>query len=307
LLHVYQTLNYLVLGDLDAARVEVLQIDLDVRRLDPETGRAPHGGDAFARYLSGLVFEARGEWSDAMIAYRKALAAYDGWQMEVPAGLGDSLVRLADHLGIMDERDRYQARFGIEHWVPVTGGERAGELIIVLHRGLAPFKYEASVPVLDPGTGQLYRLSLPQLRLRTPRSATFHARVGGRQVQGQSVERVSASARRTLDAEMPGLIGRAISRNMAKRRMTKEAGRDNDLLGVMVNIAGFVAEQADTRSWRTLPDHIQLARIPLPPGEYEVELTLDNGTGQAIDRRAYSRIALRSNEKAFLSWHPIAP
>src|SRR5690606_12242036 len=63
-LHVMQALNHLERGDWDAARVEVLQIDLLLRRL--HGGEAANGVDAFARYLSGMVFEGLQEHDDAL-------------------------------------------------------------------------------------------------------------------------------------------------------------------------------------------------------------------------------------------------
>ena len=75
LLHVFAALNYLELGDLNGARVEILQLDLRLRALvEDDEKLLPQ--TAFARYFSGLVFEAGGERADAMIAYRKALEAY---------------------------------------------------------------------------------------------------------------------------------------------------------------------------------------------------------------------------------------
>ncbi|MGD8575164.1 MAG: hypothetical protein PVJ40_09465, partial [Gammaproteobacteria bacterium] len=55
LVHVYEGLNYLQMQDPDSARVEAQQIDILLNRVAPDTGRAPHGGDGFARYLSGII------------------------------------------------------------------------------------------------------------------------------------------------------------------------------------------------------------------------------------------------------------
>jgi hypothetical protein len=57
-LHILQALNHLELDNWDGARVEALQIDLLLQRA--YGGSAPQGGDAFARYLSGIIFEGLG-------------------------------------------------------------------------------------------------------------------------------------------------------------------------------------------------------------------------------------------------------
>jgi len=73
----YLALNYLERGQLDAARVEALQVDLLLReKAQKITLASPYAEDAFARYLAGIVYEDEGEWSDAMISYRKAYEAY---------------------------------------------------------------------------------------------------------------------------------------------------------------------------------------------------------------------------------------
>src|SRR5262245_8078944 len=73
----YLALNYLERGQLDAARVEALQVDLLLReKAQKTTIVSPYAEDAFARYLTGIVYEDEREWSDAMIAYRKAYEAY---------------------------------------------------------------------------------------------------------------------------------------------------------------------------------------------------------------------------------------
>ena len=76
LVHVYQGLNFLQLGQPDSARVEAAQVDDLLKRLYPNTDAAPDGSDAFPRYFTGLVYEDLGEYSDAMIAYRQAYQAY---------------------------------------------------------------------------------------------------------------------------------------------------------------------------------------------------------------------------------------
>jgi len=108
MVHVFAALNYLELGQPEAARVEVLQIDLLLRQLAERAPEPALGVDPFARYLSGMIFEALGEDSDALIAYRKALEAYRLQQpltgLAVPAALQADLLRLTRRLGLADEQ-----------------------------------------------------------------------------------------------------------------------------------------------------------------------------------------------------------
>jgi hypothetical protein len=84
LLHVYKALNYLEMGEADAARVEALQIDIKLRQYARRIAKTKYIEDAFARYIAGLIYEDHGEWSDAMIEYRRAYEAYEQYIRAVP-------------------------------------------------------------------------------------------------------------------------------------------------------------------------------------------------------------------------------
>ncbi|HWP94147.1 MAG TPA: hypothetical protein VNL72_00215 [Gammaproteobacteria bacterium] len=304
LLHVYQALNHLELGDPHAARVEALQVDLILRRLYPATERAPHGGDAFARYLSGLIFEALGEEDDAMIAYRHAYQSYLAGSRAVPRDLQRRLLRFAARLGLQDELRAYRKRFGNME-VAVGGTDDNGELVLVLSSGLAPLKVEHSVMTQDPATGRLYRISLPQLVPRPPAVSAMRVVAGGVSARSEQVEDVARSALDTLAAQIPALTARAIARNVARdyaaRKVGEEHGQGFELL---VSFAGAAIEQADTRAWTTLPDHIELATLSLPAGRHDVEVELLGAAG-VVERRRFTGVEIPAGSLRFLSIHSV--
>jgi len=80
LVHLYMALNYLELGQRDEARVEALQVDIKLREIAEKFPESKFTEDALSRYLTGMIYEELGEWSDAMIAYRKAYEAYQKYQ-----------------------------------------------------------------------------------------------------------------------------------------------------------------------------------------------------------------------------------
>lgn len=305
LLHVYQALNFLEQGQLDSARVEALQIDLALRRLDSTDARARDGEDAFARYLTGLIYEAREEWSDAMIAYRLAAGAYEASNQPLPLSLRRALLRLTDYLALTDEHAAYRERFDPIEWQPLRELRTQGELVLLVHRGLLPIKYEQSVTTQDAETGQLYRIALPALRRKPPQGIGFTAISGERVAQGEQVEAVHWLAQRSLERQLPGLTARAIARNVAKHYATKRVREENPLLGLAINIAGAVAERADTRSWRSLPDRIELARLPLPPGEHIVMVRFHGLDGGLIAEEVLPPLTLGAGEKRFISLHRV--
>ncbi len=299
MLHVFQALNHLQLGDLDSARVEALQIDLGLRRIDPLRNEAPHGGDAFARYISGVIFEANEDWSDAMIAYRKAYQAYQRHNAPVPGDLQRSLVRLADHLELDDERDELARAFGITAWTPVSELRRRATVLLVVQDGLAPRLRDESLLVQDPGSGQLIRVALPSLHRRPSSMSGAVLSANGQQAPVETAERLSDISDQWLQRQMPLLIARAASRNVARYQATRQVREESPLLAVLVNVVGAVMDNADTRSWRTLPDRIQVARLHLPPGEHTLVTELRGPRGV----RDEETIRLRAGQLVVLNRH----
>ncbi len=289
LLHVYQMLNFLERGDLDGARVEALQIDLGLRRVDPGSGAAPDGGDALARYLSGIVFEAAGEESDAMIAYRYAYRAYQRQSKAVPRDLQQSLVRLTDALDLHDERDEYTAAFGITAWTPQRELRRHAQVVLLIHDGLAPRLQDESLLVAAPNSGHLVRVALPSLHRRPSGLSGARLSANGTQASAEVVEWPADVMGHWLQRQMPILIARATSRNVARYQATRQVERESPLIAFLLNIAGAVADNADTRSWRTLPDRVRLARLYLEPGTYELGVDIPGRT--AGSRREELRLA----------------
>ncbi len=281
LLHVYQMLNFLEQGNLDAARVEALQIDLGLRRIDPRAGAAPDGGDALARYLSGIVFETAGEDSDAMIAYRYAYRAYQRQGKAVPRDLQQSLVRLADALDLQDERDKYAAEFGITAWTPQRELRRRAQVLLLVHDGFAPRLQDESLLVAAPDSGHLIRVALPSLHRRPSGLTGARVSANGSQATAEVVEWPADAMDQWLQRQIPMLVARAAGRNVARYQVTRQVEQESPLVAFLLNIAGAFADNADTRSWRTLPDRIRLARLHLEPGVYDLHVELPGRTAGA--------------------------
>jgi len=278
LVHVMQALNFLQQDDLEAAQVEARQIDLTLRRL--ETGSNPRlfGADAFPRYLSGIVFEAARQYSDAMIAYRKAYQAYTkdaSVAGPVPEDLQAALVRLAMRMDLIDEAAVLRRRFG-DGAVAEQPRPGDGQLVFVLLAGLAPTKRERSF-MAYAGPDALVRVSLPYYQPRPPGRGAVEMTAGGRSVTAERVTSVSDIAQSVLEERIPALVARAGARNLVKNVTAAQLGKESAGLGLFVRIAGLFLEGADTRSWRTLPDHFRLARMRLPAGRYDVTVRASSG------------------------------
>jgi len=312
----YLALNYLERGKLDEARVEALQVDVLLRDKGQKTTIVkPYEEDAFARYLTGIVYEDEREWSDAMIAYRKAYEAYEkqlkAFGVEIPETLKHDLIRLADRMGLTDEAKKYREEFGIKDTMSEAELLKLGEVILTVHAGLAPIKRERSTTLPNPATGRILRIALPQYRSRgQPLAYATLAADATHEAKTSRVENIDAIAEKTLDAEMPLITARAIARMAAKDTIAGVAGASggsNDsggaaLIGLLVNVAAVATERADTRSWFTLPGEIHLARLALPPGDYKIKLTLYGEKQPVLDTEEI-KVTLGRGEKKYLSRH----
>lgn len=313
MLHIYAALNYLELDQIDSARVEVLQVDTRLRSFIEDEPDNPLSFDPFARYLSGIIYEDLGEWSDAMIAYRKAYNAYQShqhlYQIDIPEQLKESLILLSDKIGLNAERKKYEETFNLKLADLKSLNSKQTELIFTFHNGLAPIKKEHSLQLLAPGTGRLVRISLPAYYERRNIVSKLRVKIENNQDYTRTTElteNISRLAIKTLEDHMPAITARSLARAAAKDKMASDAGESSPLFGLFVNIAGFATERADTRSWLTLPAEIQTARLAIPQGKHTLLVELLNHNNQIILQKKIENIQTDKKRKHYLSFHWVA-
>ncbi len=292
LLHLYEALNYLQLGQFDEARVEALQVNLRLAALadDEEdlSERQRYRDDALAHYLAAVVFEVTADWSDALIAYRRAYDVYRQYQklfaVPPPLSLKLALLRLTQYMGLTEELRRYQQRFAIQHWPSQREYRAQADLLFLLHNGLVPAKQESFVYHFSPEAKQMVRIALPYYEKTRPAIAFARLRIPGfAAVKSEVVEDIGAIARQTLAENLPVILVRAMARAVIKWKAAHELGKEQgDMAALVANIAGLVTERADTRNWLTLPEQIQMARLLLPAGEYDLTIELLDRQGGIV-------------------------
>ncbi len=310
LLHIGAMVNYLALGETGAARVEALQVDLRLRELADRHSTPLFQTDGFARYMTGVVYEAHGELDDALIAYRKAHEAYQAHQeyypFPIPEQLKRDLLRLTRELGRKEEYRRYRQLF--DDVAEEVDGSETGEVIFLLHNGLAPMKREKSIMEMIPKSQQLVRVSLPYyLEEADHRAHRARVVVGEASAVSEPVEDVRAIAKATLAEHTPAIVARAVARAMAKHELSRKAKKENAVAGMVTNLAGVLTEVADTRSWMSLPSEYQLARLRLPPGHYSATVEWLGPEDRLLARHDAVSIEVKARQKTFLTDYWIPP
>ena len=282
LLHAYMAMNYIQLGQLDSARVEMLQANVKMM----EWGDEPEE-DAFLRYLEGIIYESLGEYDSALISYRKAYIVYKekgGSQYPFASTeLKKDLLRLLAWQGLWGEYKSYKKEFDMEDYTPVKASDEFGELVVVLNNGLAPIRSEAAIPIFSSEVQQNLRVAFPVYRQAKKSLYASRVSVNDKQYMMETVEDIDALARYSLEQAMPGTMARATARAVVKYNTQHTANDSSALAGLLMTITNLVTERADTRSWTTLPQEIELRRIRLPVGEHQIQVQMLNTAGQVVD------------------------
>jgi hypothetical protein len=101
--------------------------------------------------------------------------------------------------------------------------------------------------------------------------------IDGRQNRLIAVNSITDMSLRTLRDDMPGIIQRTTYRAfLAADVQATDNRRDPSKASYVTHWDGF--EQADTRTWRTLPNLTQVLRLRLKKGEHAITLPHVNNT-----------------------------
>ena len=305
LLHAYMAMNYLQLGELDSARVEMLQADVKMM----EWGEQPEE-DPFVRYFAGMIYEALGEDDQALVSYRKARDVYvatrDKQRLDVPLMLKKDLLRLLAGQGLWDEYRAMKSEFGLEDHQPVELGDNAGGLVVLLSSGLAPIRTETSIMTYSAEVQANVRIAFPVYETDPRPANRARLKIRSKRIDLETVENIDGIARAALDAKMPLVMTRAIARAVIKYQSQKKANEQDALAGFLLTVTNLATERADTRSWTTLPREIQMARVMLPAGVHDATIDVVNAAGAVIDTIDV-RVDIAPGEHSFLTRHWVAP
>lgn len=210
---------------------------------------------AFSHYLAGYIYEALNEPSLAAPGYRKAIE------------LRPDIKMLEEGLNGLGKRSR-------------TLKTNQSDVLFVLETGSTPARKSVSipVPVTVKGTFVLTPISFPVIQSAPAVYVPGTIEIGGQPVQISSITNLDAMSRRALRDDMPGIIVRSVVRAAVKGAMQKEVNdRAGPLGGLLVSIASVVTEQADERTWRSLPAQIAIGRATLNQGTHTVRILTPQG------------------------------
>lgn len=279
-IHTMLAMSFLKEGNLSAARVEARKINSRLNEINASYKKKnQYQEDAFGRYLAGLIYEARGEWDDAIIDYKKALQTYENdyrryFRTSPPRNLVQSLANLLNYRSRTTELRKLRKSYP---WVRAQNNQhRFGEVLVIHQLGAIAIKQRNEFVI--PFGKDILRFSFPIIR---PKSSYNFGRTGirlaGRPFQKAAiVQNMDEIAAQTLEDRRGRLLAKAGARLILKSQVRQNVEKQfGGLAGLLVNVAGAVTETADTRQWSLLPSVYSITRIRLGTGRHDLKIYSD--------------------------------
>lgn len=158
-------------------------------------------------------------------------------------------------------------------------GSDEGMVAVLYEQGFVQPREEFSLPI--PTVHGVFSVAFPTYAISSkPRPDSLRVLDSASQPLGETVvlADVGGLAAKDLKERMPGMLVRQTLRATAKYNMQKQANDNFGLLGSLsTQIYNLVSEQADRRSWLSLPAYAQATRFHLPQGEHVLVLSTPAG------------------------------
>jgi len=305
LVHLYMASNYLDMGDLDSARVEVLQSQVKMDEWGEPKDEMP-----FMRYFSGMIYEMLGEEDSAAVSYRKAVDAYkntyDKHYVKVPLQLKHDLLRVLSNMKLWDEVEFYKNQLNLKNY-EVKEQSNDGSLVVILGNGLVPQREQSVFQTWAPELAYNIRVAVPAYKRPPALVNKARIRIHNQAVEMGTVSNLDGLARAALEENIHTITARAIARAVVKKKTEKQVGERAGPLGELATmVVNFSSEIADTRCWNTLPQQFEFARLNLPEGDYSLAIELLNPAGYMVDV-IYENVSIKRGQLSVISKHWTSP
>ena len=216
------------------------------------------------------------DYESALVEAKQALEVYD----EYPDSLKDdyftrALIALCfENMNLPDdariEYERLAEAMGRPDLRPGPVARGKGELVLFIGQGYVPTK--ESIETVLP----------PSIRISIPRYADSHPplpvsiRSDCKELTPlQITTDLGYVARKSLDDRAAQYLTRQTLRAGVKESIAHEVGKKSEFAEALVRTVLFLSEEADTRSWETLPESFSLVRITLDPGIHDLVISTE--------------------------------
>ncbi len=312
-INVFKAICFLRLNNFDDAYVEIKKItdklkEFDVYyeeyvqslnvaedakfKIDPK--KLDYYNNVLANYISHLIFRAEGDYDDSRISLEQLNDAWDTYS------------------------DVYD--YSKPSAVTETGSERGTFLNVLAFAGPAPIKKSIGArittfndfivisdpteyhiqPIPIPGikSGWNFKFAFPEIVEEGTEVYDIEVWVDSTHIGNlELLENMCNVAEKTFQSEKNVIFFKTIMRALAKgiassalgRTVKKEAGGGflGDLAALATNIAVDLTENADLRSWRTMPGYSFTAEFEIEPGVHDIEIRFVDMNRKLLAKRKY--------------------
>jgi hypothetical protein len=239
--------------------------------------------DSFSHYFSAFVYESKGEWDNALIEYRSALNNLIAAEKTEKNSLNEAKEIILKALGRLAEyRNRTDILGQIKQispnlkWENQEKFQSKSEVFIVYESGLSPIKVPETKTI--PTGKTTVTISFPKYEIQPYKSHManifIHNQLVTQTVKMEDIGKMAVQAledRRIKD--MAKMITRVLAKTAAAQKLADHDDAASNLAGMALGFINSKTEVADTRSWTSLPDTIQIARITIEPNkETEIQI-----------------------------------
>ncbi len=276
LVHTYSVMNFLKMEKWEDALIECK------RALKKLSRSSLPNSQPFTNYLAGICYEIMGEYDDARIEYKKVRKACPG----IPF-LQHDLKRISD----------------------MPKPCHKSEFICFIQIGKSPIKHP--VEMFIPPDKRFVIPEYQRREYRGRRTLVMAARIcppagAGKAQASQSSKSylltdLETLAKKTIRERTGREITREIARLAAKEKVSREIEeRSSEAAANLARIGFMLAESADTRSWQTLPAKLEIARLSLDAGTYDVRVQFLDANNTLLEETLFKQVRAEPGEKVFL-------
>ena len=287
LINTYLAIDYLMLGDLENALVEARRVNQKLKKYS-RLCECDYKLNPFSIYLSGIIYEMNGQPDEAYIDYKKVYQLVPEFPL-----LKMDLQRTSRWAGIDPAGQNWRTTFGQGAYPAVLAGDY-GELMVFFESGLSPKKHEETRVI-----------AIPVYHKRPTRISYAKVYVDGKYYQQTYIlNDIETTAIRQLEEKMLRILAKQGLITAGKVALAHQIGKEtkSPLAGHLALMLLYATNKADTRSWLSLPQNIQLARIPLAPGSHQITLKLydhNNVLAKSVD---FGNIIIKNRAKHFINY-----
>ncbi|MCB5260456.1 MAG: hypothetical protein LHW48_08315 [Candidatus Cloacimonetes bacterium] len=328
-INVFKALNFLEMGNLESAMVEVRRVDEKLSLLEQKYARIAKEMDldseakikfkssrgrfhssALARYLSMVLYQTNNYHDDARIDFNNVQYAFASqpelYPFSAPKIIEPKLDTKGHVLRVLSFVNRGPYKRPLEMHVHTSK-----DLLII---GTANNDIDIdTIPWEGIDEGYYFKFAIPYLEDRERKIGRVDlVTADGKRYTLKKLEDMSLIARRSYELKEPMIIFKSVSRTVLKglaAEKAKEQARKSSsdlgatLLSLVADAAVFLSENADLRISQFFPSEALIAEIPVSTGDQSIRMEYFSPKGRLIHSEQHNLQVGTNKPNLICTWY----